>query len=126
VLQLTEPDLKAAINLRLHAGPETTNALPDLPAWRERVKERHPKAVWLLDSPCFIADRAAWGCDLAIPVDKATVARVRVVVVPYPGGSAEFEMRTTAIHENLARRAMRRVLNSLAITPVVPAEAPRP
>jgi len=126
LLQLTEPDLKAAIHLQLHADSGTTNALPYLVAWRERVKERYPKATWLLDSPCFIADRDAWGCDLAIPVDKVTEARVRVVVVPYPGGNAEFEMRTTSVHESLARRAMRRVLNSLSITSATPAETPHP
>ena len=83
---LTHPDLKAAISLVLHREPEATSAPLALAAWRERVKDRHPKAVIVRESTCFIADRDGWGCDLVIPVEKGTAALVRVVVVPYPAG----------------------------------------
>ena len=121
-LELTEPDLKAAISFRLYAQAEATNAPPGWSVWRARIRERYPKATWLGESACRIADQTGWACDLAIPVVKGTEALVRVVVVPYPGGMAEFEMRTSTVQDSLARRAMRRVLNSLTIDP---AAAPR-
>jgi hypothetical protein len=120
VLDLTESDLKAGISLRLHREEVPTNAPPDWRVWREGVKTRHPNATWLLDSPCSVAGREGWACDLAIPIRKETEALVRVVFVIYPGGVAEFEMRAPIAHEQLARRALRKVLNSLEILPWPP------
>ena len=124
-LLLTHPDLKAEIGIVLHREPEGTNGPPDLAHWQRQAQSRYPQSTLQRESECTVAGREGWAFELAKTVGTGTAALVRVVMAPYPGGVAEFEMRTTAVHERMARRALRGVLSSLTIESVATEGSPR-
>jgi hypothetical protein len=109
-----EGGLGAGILLRFWP-PEPTNSLAALrETWRPRIEARRAGGRVIQEFACGSVAGPGLGFDLEQRVDPLTYAAFRVAVIPYPGGIAEFELRTTATHATNYHRLFRHLVGSFA------------
>jgi hypothetical protein len=111
-LLLLEPELRAGIELRL--WPQEGQDQEELADWLKRIEERSDGAVLIHKFRTRSATGEGWGFDLVRPIDKTTRAGLRVILMPYPGGMAEFELRAPASAVADYYRVLRHLVGSFA------------
>jgi len=122
---LTPADLSAGIVLVLHPGTNTATPALDAGQLRQRVLERYPKAKLVREYTCNVSGAVGPAFDLVNDVPGDGQAALRFVFVPYPGGMASFEARTTRDRAAATKRHLSWVLSSLRIEPVTTKPTPR-
>ncbi len=91
-LLMLEPDMRAGIELRL--WPQSGQTTEELTEWLiRRLQGRLGDGVMLGQFRARSATAEGWGFDLVRALDRTTRAGLRVILIPYPGGMAEFELR---------------------------------
>jgi hypothetical protein len=112
-LMMFEPDLRAGIQLRF--WPQESQTPEELESWlRQRLEERQEDEVMVGQFRTRSATAEGWGFDLVRSVDRKTRAGLRVIVVPYPGGLAEFELRAPAAEVADYHRVLRHLVASFS------------
>ena len=115
---LTPADLSAAILLVLHPGTNSSPPALDADQLRQRVLERYPKARLMREYTCNISGVVGPAFDLVNDVPGDGQAALGFVFLPYAGGMASFEARTTRDCASTTKRHLSWVLSSLRIEPV--------
>jgi hypothetical protein len=109
---ILEPNLRAGIQLRL--WPQEGQAEGELATWLKRIEDRSAGAVMIRRFRAQSATAEGWGYDLVRAMDRATRAGLRVILVPYPGGVAEFELRAPASEVADYYRVLRHLVASFS------------
>ncbi len=112
-LLMLEPDLRAGIQFRL--WPQEGQGPEELETWLRRLKERKEggSVVHLFSARSATAE--GWGFDFVRAVDERTQAGLRVILVPYPGGMAEFELRAPLSEIGKYYRVLRHLVGSFSL-----------
>jgi hypothetical protein len=111
-LLMLEPELRAGIELRF--WPQEGQAAEELEAWLKRLGERLDDGMILGQFRARSATAEGWGFDLVRAVDETTRAGLRVILVPYPGGMAEFELRAPMTEVTKYYRVLRHLVGSFS------------
>jgi hypothetical protein len=111
-LLLLEPELRAGIELRF--WPQEGQAADELEAWLKRLGERLDGGILVGQFRANSATAEGWGFDLVRAVDRTTRAGLRVILVPYPGGMAEFELRAPQTEVTNYYRVLRHLVASFS------------
>jgi hypothetical protein len=114
-LLFTAADLSAGIRIRLTEGTNASVAALEPAQWRQEVLARIPDSRLVQEFPCYADGRAGVAFDLVREAQHSTQAVFRVALVPYPGGLAEFELRTTTNYMVRARRALGVLMSSFRV-----------
>jgi hypothetical protein len=109
---ILEPNLRAGIELRL--WPQEGQAEEELATWLKRIEDRAGGAVMIRQFRARSATAEGWGFDLVRAMDRVTRAGLRVILVPYPGGMAEFELRAPASEVADYYRVLRHLVASFS------------
>jgi hypothetical protein len=111
-LLILEPNLRAGIEVRL--WPQEGQEQEELATWLKRIEERSNGAVMINQFRARSATAEGWGFDLVRAIDRTTRAGLRVILVPYPGGMAEFELRAPAAEVADYYRMLRHLVASFS------------
>jgi hypothetical protein len=112
-LMILEPNLRAGIQLRF--WPQESQEPEELESWlRQRLEDRQQGEVVIGQFRTRSAASEGWGVDLVRSVDRKTYAGLRMIVVPYPGGMAEFELRAPMSEVSDYYRVLRHLVASFA------------
>jgi len=114
-LLFTAFDLSAGIRLSFTEGTRDVIETPDRARWRDQVLARFPQSRLVREFACHADGRAGVAVDLVREVAHSTQSVFRVALVPYPGGLAEFELRTTTNHLARSTRALSLLMGSFRV-----------
>jgi hypothetical protein len=95
-------------------GPRKGRQKEELATWLKRIEERSDGAVMIRQFRARSATAEGWGFDLVRAMDRTTRAGLRVILVPYPGGMAEFELRAPASEVADYYRVLRHLVASFS------------
>jgi hypothetical protein len=113
-LMILEPSLRAGIQLRF--WPQESQEPEELKAWlREKLETRQKDEVVIGQFKTRGAASDGWGVDLVRLVDRKTQAGLRLILVPYPGGMAEFELRAPMAEVSDYYRVLRHLVASFGV-----------
>ncbi|MCL4180840.1 MAG: hypothetical protein KJ072_24220 [Verrucomicrobia bacterium] len=112
-LLMLEPDMRAGIELRL--WPQSGQTTEELTEWLvRRLQGRLGDGVMVGQFRARSATAEGWGFDLVRALDRTTRAGMRVILVPYPGGMAEFELRAPVTEVGNYYRVLRHLVASFS------------
>jgi hypothetical protein len=111
-LLMMEPQLRAGIELRL--WPREGQEAEELETWLKRIEDRLDGGIVVAQFPARSGTAEGWGFDLVRALDKRTRAGMRVILVPYPGGMAEFELRAPITEVTNYYRVLRHLVASFS------------
>lgn len=114
-LLLTAPDLSAGIRIVLGRDTNTASALADAGPYRDQVLARIAGSRVVQEFRCYADGRQGVAFDLVRESQHSTQAVFRVALVPYPGGLAEFELRTSTNHFRAARASFGLLLDTFRV-----------
>lgn len=86
----------------------------DLPALRAQILERFPRATLREDFDCFTGIGRGRAFDLDWKVAQDTPIAVRMVLVPFPGGTVEFCLTTSPAKFAETQQVLGAILTSLS------------
>jgi hypothetical protein len=109
-----DPAFGAGIMMRLWTESRDNSGDGFVSGWRERIEQRLQESELVGEFRAFGANAQGLGIDLEKPLGRTTRTSFRIALIPFDGGLAEFELRTTSLYATNYHRVFRHLVGSFS------------